>query len=242
MTKLKKLIHKIFRFSGRDFLPFTYEYFYSIRKIKILTANNINFLIDVGAHDGSYGGKMREYGFAGKMVSFEPLKNPFLDLEKKANMDSLWDCENIAIGDSVGESTINVSGHLTSSSILAISDKHVEALPTSSSIGREVINISTLDTVMKKYNEEDDKILLKIDVQGYEKPVLDGALDVLKKTKIIEIELSFSEMYKGGIQYMEMLTFLEKLGFTLIAINPIFSDPKTGYMLQADGLFINKKL
>lgn len=234
------MLHGIFRLTGREFLPYTPDNFYSLQRLKILTNKNINLILDIGAHNGTYCEQLRDDGYKGQVISFEPLKKPFLELEEKANNDPYWDCEQVALGDSIGETTINVSGHLTSSSILPISDGHITAMPSSETIKTETIKVSTLDSLREKYIKPGNKVLMKVDVQGYEKHVLNGAKSALDQIQIIELELSLSKMYEGGPLLMEMLSFMDNLGFSLIAINRVFSDPNTGHLLQADGLFIKK--
>ncbi len=220
-------------------MPYTYENFYSLRRIKIINNENINLLLDVGAHSGLYGEELREDGYVGRIVSFEPLNKPYCELEKRAKMDALWESWQIALGDTVGEETINVSGHLTSSSILSISKAHVDACPSSETIDTETIKVSTLDTIRDNFILPDDRIYMKVDVQGYEKHVLNGAADTLKNIRILELELSLTEMYENGPTMMDMLDIMKSKGFDLVAINPVFSDPMTGYLLQADGIFAN---
>ena len=242
MKKIKKLLHNIFRITGREFMPYTYENFYSLRRIKILKNENINLILDVGAHNGLYGQELREDGYKGRIVSFEPLNKPYLELDYRSKKDSLWDCEHFALGDSICEMEINVSGHLTSSSILSISDAHIDAYPSSETIDTEIIKVTTLDAISDKYIRQNDKIFMKVDVQGSEKHVLDGASDALKDIRILEMELSLTKMYEGGPTMMEMLDILKNMGFHLVAINSVFSDPMSGYLLQADGIFVNSNL
>ena len=49
-------------------------------------------------------------------------------------------------------------------------------------------------------------------------------------------------MYESGSTMIEMIDILKNMGFDLVAINPVFSDPMSGYLLQADGIFINTNL
>lgn len=242
MKKIKQLLHDVFKITGREFIPYTYENFYSLRRLKIIKNHNINLLFDVGAHNGLYGKELREDGYDGRLVSFEPLEKPYRELEKRVKTDPSWESEQIALGDAVGEEVINVSGHLTSSSILDISSAHVGACPSSKTVNTEKIKISTLDTIRDKYVHPDDRIYLKIDVQGYEKHVLNGAVQTLPEVRLLELELSLTEMYQNGPTMMEMLELMKNKGFRLVAIDPVFSDPVSGYLLQADGIFVNTNL
>jgi len=89
-----------------------------------------------------------------------------------------------------------------------------------------------------KMKVEDKSVCIKADVQGYEKFVLEGAIHTLKYTKIIEIELTFFPLYETGPLFIDMVEYLAKIGFSLVSVEPVLSDPKTGYVLQADGIFV----
>lgn len=81
---------------------------------------------------------------------------------------------------------------------------------------------------------------MKIDTQGYENMVLNGALDSLKKIKIIQIEMSLIQTYEGTLSFEQMIEKLTALGFKLISIESGYYDKKTGNLLEVDGVFIKK--
>ncbi|MDA8893893.1 hypothetical protein N9I93_00205 [Amylibacter sp.] len=75
-----------------------------------------------------FGSSIRAFGFEGSIISFEPLPDAHILLQKAAASDALWTvAERMAIGDSEGDVTINVSKNSVSSSILPILNSHVEA-------------------------------------------------------------------------------------------------------------------
>ena len=81
-------------------------------------------------------------------------------------------------------------------------------------------------------------ILLKIDVQGYEKSVLEGAEELLKNTKVILTEVSFNELYKDQALFNEIIDFLKERGYYLAGIENISQSLKDGTFLQADVFFV----
>jgi hypothetical protein len=80
---------------------------------------------------------------------------------------------------------------------------------------------------------------LKIDVQGYEGAVLDGASSLFADGSIVglQLELSLVPLYGGAMTYREGLDRAESLGMTLMGLDPVFADPKSGQLLQADSVF-----
>ena len=227
----------MFRVCGYDFMRYTSENFVSVSRAKILQTYNIDLVLDIGANEGQYPLELRENGYHGSIISFEPLSQSFSILQRQSAGDPHWRCENIAVGDTDGTIIINISGHKTSSSILPMSETHARAVSNSNYIGSENVRISRLDslnTLIDPY----ERLYLKVDVQGYEKNVLLGAAEILKRTYAIELELSLSSMYKGGALMNEMLEHLYDMGFKMASLKPIFFDPETGIVLQADGIFI----
>jgi len=71
---------------------------------------------------------------------------------------------------------MSVSGHVTSSSLLPMSNLHLEAIPSIFSIKKENVNVVTLDTFLDSVIKLTDKIFMKIDVQGFEMNVLNELL------------------------------------------------------------------
>lgn len=240
MRFLRHVGHLCLRKIGYDTLRYTEHNFVGLRKAHILKHLGINLVLDIGAHEGSFALDLRESGYAGRIICFEPLPQAFKLLEERASRDENWTCDNLAIGDYDGEGEINVSKHKTSSSLLGISELHTKAMPASAYMGKEKVRVARLDSALKAILDTSDRVYLKADVQGYEKHVLLGAVETLKQTAAIEIELSMARMYEQAPLYHEMINYLEGLGFGLVSIEGVFTDPNTGYLLQADGIFVKR--
>jgi len=210
------------------------------RRLEAIRRNSINAVIDVGASIGEFGAKLRASGYRGRIVSFEPLSGSFAELRRRAEDDSMWTVVHAAIGERDGEATINVSGASVSSSLLAMNQAHVDAMPVSRYVGTETIPLKRLDSALPHALPAADgsRYALKLDVQGYERAVLDGAADTLTRTYVLEIELSLAPLYEGSPLYTEMIARLDALGFRLVSWEDVFIDPETRYVLQADGLFV----
>ena len=132
---------------------------------------------------------------------------------------------------------MNISANSYSSSILDMLSSHLESAPESEYIGQEEISIRRLDSIFNDVCNHDDKLYIKIDTQGYEKCVLEGAEKALESVDILELELSFIPLYKDGPLFHEMFNLLYKKGFVLVHVEPGFTDPSTGQILQVDGIF-----
>ena len=84
-------------------------------------------------------------------------------------------------------------------------------------------------------------IFLKIDTQGFEENVLLGGRRSLKKIKLIQIEVSLEELYKGEKLFLQMCILMDELGFKVISLEPGFYSKNTGFLLQSDILFVKKE-
>jgi FkbM family methyltransferase len=207
------------------------------RRIKLIDDYNINVIIDIGANIGQYGGEMRSLGFKGEIFSFEPMTEAFKKLEKNAKNDSLWKVFNCSIGEKDGQTTINVAKNSVSSSLLENLPQLTESAPRAKFIEKETIEIKKLDTIFESLNIKNKNLYLKIDTQGYEDMVLQGAENSLQFIKGIQIEMSLIPSYKGAITFDMMKTKLNNLGFDMMTIENGFYDKKTGRQLEMDGVF-----
>ena len=239
--RVKRLAHRMFQACGYDFLRYTADNFASLRRAKIVQTQNIALVLDVGAYEGTYALQLRQSGYSGRITSFEPLSQTFSILQQRAASDPLWSCENLAIGDSDGMIEMNISGHTSSSSILPISEAHLKAMPSSATVSKEKVKIARLDSLLGKMFERNRNTYVKIDVQGFEKHVLAGARETLRQTRAIELELSLVPVYQGAALLDEMLDWLTQHDFIMVSIEHVFSDVRTGNMLQADGIFVKQE-
>lgn len=214
------------------------ETFESSRLSAMLTTHGVDLIFDVGANTGQFAQSMRQAGYAGRLVSFEPLSTAHARLLQVSQNDSRWDiAPRAAIGDRDGETEIHIAGNSVSSSVLGMLDSHANAAPGSAYVGSELVPLSRLDTVACDYLASSTASFLKIDTQGYEGPVLDGAANLLGHVSGLQLELSFVPLYEDQELFDALLERLRALGFSIWAIYPGFHDPRSGRMLQVDAVF-----
>lgn len=210
------------------------------RRKKLLEYYEITKILDVGANIGQYATEVRNLGFKGEIISFEPVKDVYQLLCQKAKKDRRWNCFNYALGDEEKEMSINISKNTFSSSILDILPSHVNNAPQSKTTHKETIIIKKLDSIYKTLIKEEEKVLLKIDVQGFEKQVLQGAQKSLSNIKGVQVEMSIEELYKDELLFMKMIELLESQGFKLNSLENGFFNQNSGKLLQVDGIFFRE--
>jgi hypothetical protein len=132
---------------------------------------------------------------------------------------------------------MHVAGNSVSSSALKMLDAHLKAAPQSAYVRNEPVPLRRLDTIGADFVHPDSILFLKIDTQGFETQVLQGAPISLQKAVGLHVELSLLPLYDGQCLYDEMIARLKALGFDLWDILPGFTDPRSGRLLQADATF-----
>lgn len=208
------------------------------RRRQLLASHEIGVVLDVGANDGQYGEELRrELRFRGHIRSFEPMSKPFSRLQARAASDPLWEAFPLALGDSEGRATINIAGNSYSSSILGMLSAHEAAAPESRFEGVEDVKVTTLDAVFDDVCPPGERIYLKIDTQGYESRVLRGAARSLPLIDVVQLEMPLVPLYEGELSLLELVKHMLGEGYALVALEPGFTDSRTGELLQVDGIF-----
>jgi FkbM family methyltransferase len=205
---------------------------------KILDQRNTTVVLDVGANEGQYAEQLIDLGFKGKIFSFEPIRSVFDKLNAKAKQISQWEAINLGIGEKETELMINVTENLVSSSLYNVATSSLEAEPKTKITHQEKITLTTVDAFLSAKNFQNEKIWLKLDIQGFELEALKGAVKSLKNIDVLQIELSFAPVYEGAPLYQDIISVMNEHKFELFTIIPVFINYSTGRMLQADGIFV----
>lgn len=242
--EIRSFIKKTTRKYGFEIIRYAPQSSNLARLKLFLNYYGFNVVFDVGANTGQYASNLREIGYQGRIISFEPGSYAYSLLKSNAEKDVNWEiAPRLAIGNQDQEIEINISENTQCTSLLDLTDDLLESFPSSSYTTTEKVQLAKLDTIAGNFfNKENDKILLKIDTQGYEKQVLEGAKEILPHILGVQLELSINQLYKKEILYDEMINYLKQLGYVLYAVIPGYTDKRSGKMLQMDGVFLRDEL
>jgi FkbM family methyltransferase len=202
----------------------------------ILRAIDADVVVDVGANTGQFGQEIRDHGFKGGILSFEPLPEAYSALERRAAKDPRWMTFNSAIGAASGTLNLHVAANSVSSSTLKMLDRHREAAPNSATVAQISVPVARLDSIPGLPIQS--KGYLKVDTQGFEEQVLEGAGKDLSRFGAVELELTLTPLYEGQALFDAILLRLSSAGYRLAGVYPGFWDKKTGETLQFDGIFL----
>jgi len=207
------------------------------RRVHLARERDITVVLEVGSNEGGFAQRLRRAGYRGRIVSFEPQSEAFAKLESASAADPSWECIRTALGSQAGTATLNVAGNSMSSSLLGMTPRHATAAPGSGFVATESCAVATLDSLRDEVLRADDRVYLKLDVQGFEIEVLRGAAATLDQVAVVDIELSLVPLYDHSPRIDDVLGYLDERRFGLAALDPVFVEKATGAILQLNGLF-----
>ena len=206
---------------------------------ELISLYNIDLVLDVGANVGQFAKEVRKNDYKKEIISFEPIANTHKKLLENSYNDNKWEIyERCCLGEFDGTTDINISSYSPSSSILDFTKMHIDAKQSATMIDKENVKIIKLDTIAKTLNSKSKNILLKLDTQGYEGQILEGAKEFLKEVDIVFCEMSICEVYKGQSLFKDIIAMLEKYDFKIASLENGFFNNKSKQLLQIDGIFI----
>lgn len=207
------------------------------RRQTIFARLDVDLVLDVGAADGGYGRTLRQFGYAGPIVSYEPMPEAFADLSAHIAADPDWTAHQVALGAQAGTADLNIASNRTSSSLLPMLEAHTVAAPHVRYVDRREVEVARLDALAVAPIAAARRPFLKVDTQGFEREVLAGASGVLDDLAGLQLELSFVELYEGGMLIDEAVSWAYRAGFQLVVTEQGYAAP-SGEILQMDGIFV----
>lgn len=207
----------------------------------VLRELGINCVLDVGANTGQFGLRLRKAGYAGRIVSFEPLPHLAEQLHEHADPDPQWHVMNYALGDEETEQemTVVAAGGKTSS-LLPVSDFGKKWSPRLEGVRKETVSIRRLENVFDEAvaGLDDPRVFLKMDTQGYDLRVFAGAGDRIKDVLGLQSEISCVPLYDGMPRMPEAVETYESAGFETTGIFPVSRDGEYLRVIEFDIIMI----
>lgn len=197
-------------------------------------------VIDIGANEGQFALKIRALLPDAQIMSFEPINEVYKKLQENFKNDKRFIAYNIGLGDNSGEISFYINEYSPSSSMLEMNQIHKEVFDFATNTNFVTVKIEKLDEIIN-IEEIETPILLKIDVQGYEKSVLQGGFNVAAKADTIISEVSFKELYKDQPLFNEIYSLLRNINFSYSGNFEQLVSPINGEILQADAIFQKNK-
>jgi FkbM family methyltransferase len=242
IRKLKSKFGKIFNigFKVKRLAYVSDEY----RSVKLLHYYGFNNVLDIGANTGQFASQLFNYGFSGQVVSFEPMLEAYNILSNNAKNNDRWTvAERCAIGNKNAFIDLNISRNSVFNSLKEVNDSYVNYNNDAKVERKEKVPIFTLDYFLEKYIANQVNTFLKIDTQGFEKEVLEGAAESLKFVNGIKIEIPLVPIYKNvEWKLKDFIDFMNQLDFDCVSVQPVAINIKQGIIHEIDAIFLRKNL
>lgn len=211
-------------------------------RIELMPAESLSSLkcvVDVGANLGKWSIGIALLTKAQQIIAYEPIPRVFRHLQENTKNYSQIRCVQSAVGSMSDQVKMTTYQMHQLSSVLPIRDEARAIHGIQRDKGKDIlVPMTTLDEDLQAYDEIS---LLKVDVQGYEPEVFAGARSVLRRTRILMAEVTYSPYYRGDLQFENLnrlitsLSALKLWGISAPACSP------SGKPLWADAVFMQDK-
>lgn len=206
----------------------------AIEHRKVLLLLSPDGVIDVGANRGQFSLACRLAFPMVPVCAFEPIPSQATIFRRVHRRNPVVTLIESALGDNPGNATLHLSKNADSSSLLPIGNNQKALFPETEEIGTISVAVHSLDDFCCSWAGR-SRLLLKIDVQGYELNVLRSATKTLQSCTYVYVECSEILLYDGQALREEVQLFLKNHGFMC---SGRFNEYKVrGRLIQADYLF-----
>lgn len=183
-----------------------------------LPKNRFATVIDVGANRGQFARTIMRHLPNANYYCFEPTPDAFEELQKWAHQRNNVIPINAAVGEDAGVISMNLHEKHTPSSSILDTTTHCHAVFSFTAQQSKVrVNVVTLDGYFSadpaKLRKE---VLLKLDVQGYELPILIGAKNLLDDVRACIIEVCLDPLYQGQSRFEDIFDVLRRHQFQYV--------------------------
>ena len=206
----------------------------------LLRQRRVDVVLDVGANEGQFVSDLRSWGYRGRVVSFEPVPAVAASLRATAASDPRWEVVECALGREAGTATIHVSELSVFSSLRRPLPAARAYDARAATVASVEVSVRRLDEVVGEHVRPSERVFLKVDTQGNEPDVLDGAGAALRDFVGVQLEVGVVELYEGEQLAPGLIGRMTDEGFRIGQLAPVAYDPEDGFasLLQFDAVFV----
>lgn len=209
-----------------------------LRHLAVLTRQPADALaIDVGAHVGAFAAELLDSGLYGGVVAFEPNPANLAMLDALATARPALTVVKKGVGAAEGVANLHCDDDTATGSLLAY-DADYATKGSRRSMGVPVV---TLDTYLDQFVPA-PIALIKIDTQGHDLAVLQGAARTLARHRPVVIaEMIYVPLYEGQSTPQTLCEWIRQQGYETYTLFNIHVTVE-GRMAFADALFVPSEL
>jgi FkbM family methyltransferase len=201
----------------------------------------VDCVLDVGANTGQYATELRQAGYRGRILSFEPLPHLYARLQEAAARDRAWTVHPIALGRDASVAELIVTRHDVFTSFR-------EPLPFAAARFGEATDVARRERVaVRRLDDVLDELLdggppprcfLKMDTQGYDLEVFAGLGRWAGHVVGLQSEVAAIALYAGMPRMAEAIACYEAAGFELTGLFPVSHDEPSGRVIEFDCVLV----
>lgn len=200
---------------------------------------DLKIMFDVGANAGQTALRFTKHFPEAEIHSFEPVSSTFRKLSAATSNNKKIQCYQLALSDKEESVSIKVFEDDQHS---VLNSLRTDLQNDSAGSKIETIHTDTLDHFIgeKEINSID---LLKIDTEGYEMPVLNGASGAFQnnRIKLVYLEVGFYEENNRNSYFVEVLNKLAQYQFSLFGLYEVRHHDIVNNQHFGNALFVHKK-
>ncbi|MDT4937492.1 MAG: hypothetical protein QOG80_1163 [Pseudonocardiales bacterium] len=199
---------------------------------------HVRGVIDVGANVGRWSAGILRLCRPDRLLAIEPQPSVLDALRRRIGENPAVEIVQAAVGRETGTIDFHVTSHVDGASVLRPRTEMNEIY----GVGYDVVEtmpvrVVRLDDIAA---DLDEVTLLKIDVQGYEQFVLEGAEQTLQRTRHVVLEVLFASHYEDDLLFADLDTLMTARGFALVNVAPPFTHE--GRALWSDAVYSRREV
>jgi len=215
---------------------------YRLLNQRWLDREKIRTVIDVGANRGQFIRTALKLFPLADILAFEPQPECVELLQKTA-----WSSDRVQIipaacGSEKGSLPLLVSDFSPAASFHAPDELLTSEVPSCRLTGQIDVPVERLDELIPSLANVKEKVLVKIDVQGFEDQVLIGMEGILDMISVIVCEINVGPMYKNQCSFEDILTFMHKHDFHVASTGGHIYSRTDEKLLYMDVAFLSARL
>ncbi len=236
---IKRVFNGVLRRMGYEFRPLLFPTNAFLEQQRLLQGSGPLVIFDAGAHHGESAQMYKKLFPTAAVYSFEPFPQSFAKLQKAIVNLATVQAFNVALSNRVGETEFNSNQYTATNSLLKTAPEVESVWPGGLVDTREQIRVQT--TTLDRFCQ-DHSIgaidILKLDVQGAEPLVLEGAAQLLRRrsVRLVYTEILTLPSYTGQIELHEFLRMMQDFGFELFNFFNL-NTTASGQLRQVDAIF-----
>ena len=220
-------------------------YFLAKRLKKIISIYEIDCVFDVGANVGQYHDFLRDLvEYEGLIISFEPDPENFAKLRERTESDNKWVIYDYALGKERKLLDFHVMKSSVFNSFLEPSNSETSQFERDNSVVRTIkVETRRLDNIFAQIKKAFlfTNVFLKLDTQGFDLEVFEGASGCLDQIRGVQTEISVMPIYKNMPTFEASMNTFRSNGFEVSGLYPV-SESRFPHAIEFDCIYLPRKL